>query len=225
MTTGIGGTRFEDGGSVDLNAAKFNQLNPHGHIYQASGDSDLQVSVMPANWFERDQTLNEYAGSTANAISTSVTVWLYLDSSNALQISTTLPDFADDFFVLGRVTTNGSAVTTIEHINRASSSLKAYIPHGYVYQASGDTALQVTIAPANWLESDASENAYAGATAQATTDDATRYVYIDDSNALQFGSSLPALSNDYFLCAKVVAASGVITSITNYNAPLASFRT
>ncbi len=123
MSTGVNGTWFGDNDS-DLNAAKFNKLNPHGFIYQDDGDGALEVSVMPANWIESDGTANEYSGSNGNAIPTSVTRWIYIDDANALQVAAALPALSNDFWICGKVITNGSQVTEIHNYNCSSMSCR-----------------------------------------------------------------------------------------------------
>ena len=123
MTTGHGGKHFSDAGT-DLNAASFNQLKPHGFVFQDSGDGDLEVSVGAANWLESDGTFNEYAGSANNAIPASVSRWVYIDDTNTLQVAASLPALSNDFFICGRVTTNGSEVTGIDHVNMPSQAYR-----------------------------------------------------------------------------------------------------
>ena len=54
---------------------------------------------------------------------------------------------------------------------------------------------------------------FTGATGQAVTDDATRYVWLDASNALTMGAAFPANEETFLPLAKVVTAGGDIVSI------------
>jgi hypothetical protein len=55
--------------------------------------------------------------------------------------------------------------------------------------------------------------AFDGATGQAMTDNATRYVWIDASNALATGAAFPADTKTFLPLARVVTANGDIVSI------------
>ena len=124
MSTGVGGTHFEDQ-AVNLNAAKLNQLNPLGHVYQDSSDSAAQVSVRACNWIKSDATDFEYAGSNNNAVTLSSTRWVYLDDTNSLQIAATLPALSNDFWVCAKVVTNGSGITEIHNYNMPSGAFRS----------------------------------------------------------------------------------------------------
>lgn len=56
---------------------------------------------------------------------------------------------------------------------------------------------------------------FEGATSQAVTDNATRVVYIDSSNAIQIAASYPADVTTFFPLATVIASGGDITSIND----------
>lgn len=118
-----GGKHFTDA-ETELSAASFNEMKPHGFVFRDSGDGLLEVSVGPANWFESDGTFNQYAGSANNAIPASVSRWIYIDDTNTLQVAASLPALSNDFFICGLVTTNGSQVTSIDHVNMPSQAYR-----------------------------------------------------------------------------------------------------
>lgn len=110
----IGDGKFFRDGVTEYLAVNFNAFNRPGFVYQtAAEEGTLDVSVGPVAWLKAGPALNEYAGSSGNAIPASVTRYLYLDSSNALQVSSSLPTIAADNFLLAKVVTNGSQVTSI----------------------------------------------------------------------------------------------------------------
>lgn len=123
MSADIGGTHFDDQSS-ELNAAKLNKLNPHGFVYQASGDGLLEVSVRPANWLLNAGTEQLYAGSSGNSIPASSTRYIYLDDSNALQIASSIPALSNEYFLCAKVVTNGSQVTEIHNFNQPFASYR-----------------------------------------------------------------------------------------------------
>lgn len=77
-----------------------------------------------------------------------------------------------------------------------------------------ETALTVGVYPGDYRLG-GTEKRFTGATAQSVTNNATRYVYIDSSNALQIASSYPADITTFVPLATVVASGGVITSIND----------
>lgn len=123
MSESINGTFFEDD-SDDLNAAKLNKLNPHGFVYQTAGDGALEVSVMTANWVKNDASLQEYAGSSGNAVPVSVTRYIYLDASNALVVGASMPAVSNEYFFCAKVVSNGSEVTGIHNYNAPLASYR-----------------------------------------------------------------------------------------------------
>ena len=76
------------------------------------------------------------------------------------------------------------------------------------------TALTVGVYPGDYRLG-GTDKRFTGATAQSVTNNATRVVYVDSSNALQIAASYPADNATYFPLATVVASGGVITSITD----------
>lgn len=113
----IGDGQFFRDGVTEIGATALNALNRPGFVYQSASEiGTLNVSVGPVAWLKAGPALNEYAGSSGNAIPASVTRYLYLDSSNVLQTSSSLPTIAADNFLLAKVVTNGSQVTSITQI-------------------------------------------------------------------------------------------------------------
>lgn len=55
------------------------------------------------------------------------------------------------------------------------------------------------------------DKSFDGATGQTVADDATTFVWIDSSNALQTGASLPVDPATYLPLAQIVSASGAMT--------------
>lgn len=114
MTTGFHGTWHRDN-NTDMNAAKFNQHNPPGHVYNDpdAGDTGLQCSVGAANWLDSSKSEINYAGSNNNTLSGSTDTWVWINSSGVLQLTANLTSLAADDFVCAKVTTSGSAITAI----------------------------------------------------------------------------------------------------------------
>jgi hypothetical protein len=77
-----------------------------------------------------------------------------------------------------------------------------------------NTALKVGVYPGDYTLG-GSHKHFDGATAQATTDDATKYWYIDAANALVEAAAYPVDITTFVPLATVVTVSGAITSITD----------
>ena len=86
------------------------------------------------------------------------------------------------------------------HQNRILSALRA----GMVVD---EGSLAIGVYPINYTL-DGVRKSFAGATAQAVTDNATRMLYIDQSNALQVQASYPTDLTTFLPLATVVAAAG-----------------
>lgn len=91
------------------------------------------------------------------------------------------------------------------------NSILSVIMGGLVVDESG---LNIGVYPGNY-ELGGIQKRFAGATAQAVTNNTTRYVYVDSSNTLQIAASYPADITTYWPLATVVTSGGDITSITD----------
>lgn len=97
-------------------------------------------------------------------------------------------------------------------------------PHGFVYQDDGDGPLQVSVTKASWIIAAFSEVNYAGSNLNTLDPNSTYWIYIDDGAALTVTKTAPSnLSDEYFLCAKVVTNATQVTSITNFNLPFKAY--
>ncbi len=70
--------------------------------------------------------------------------------------------------------------------------------------------LSIGVFPCNYSLGDQHKR-FAGATAQAVPDDATRYAYIDAVNALQIATAYPSDAATFVPLAKVITSSGAMT--------------
>ncbi|MCH7527161.1 MAG: hypothetical protein IID39_06975 [Planctomycetes bacterium] len=76
--------------------------------------------------------------------------------------------------------------------------------------AVDEGSLKIGVYPINYTL-DGVRKSFAGATAQSVTDDATRKVYIDQSNALQIQTTFPTDLTTFLPLATVVATAGKLT--------------
>jgi hypothetical protein len=107
--------------------------------------------------------------------------------------------------------------TLEEQFNRDKHRLALLLAvesEGQVFQENY-SGLTIGVCPLNYVLGGA-QKSYAGATGQAVTNNATNYVYLNSSNALTMSTvSFPADITTFVPLAIVVAASGVITSVTD----------
>ena len=124
-------------------------------------------------------------------------------------------DSASGLAYISEGTHKGSSPTYRVQLNRIQKRLATIVATmNQLRLAEENAALKVGVYAGDYTLGGTHKH-FAGATAQAVTDNATKVWYLDAANALTEAASYPADITTFVPLATVVAASGVITSIVD----------
>lgn len=116
---------------------------------------------------------------------------------------------------IAKGTSPASSPSVFVQVTRQLERINEILAGARELQVVSEGTLDVGVYPGSYLLG-GTRKTFTGATGQTLTNNATNYVYLDASNALQVStSSFPASVTESFPLAEVVTSGGAITSITD----------